>query len=263
MKNPIYYLATLLIFLSYSCATIFTGTKAKIKIKSNVSGLEFKVNGNPVKFNEKKSQIAFSKKIKSPLLEISRPGYEPQKLALTRNKLSWNILNGTNISVGPCLVALGVLFANGSLNGESIDDKGVSTPIDNTSYAMPFYGLGGLMMVSAIVDYASGAQNNIAHKELEFDMIPTPGRVKAENMEVIACNSLSFKIKTGSEIGNVYACGNKTFKLIKSYKWDESSNIEIEELKIQNLKKLSEMNQKFQIQINEYKQYKHKTYEHN
>ena len=228
-------IAFTLLALFSGCATIILGSKEKIKIKTNTPNVNISAGNN---FTLKGDSLLIIPKRKlNPQIVLSKQGYESQTFNLTSSKRgSWNSrLNASPIFFG----ALIWLFGNFKENLAATNNIGYqpSSPQYNNFDPTPYYILGEAIIaggiLSLIIDPITKAARTLTYKELAFDMIPIPAKMKKANMETISCTSAQIKISAGSEIGNVYRSNNGHFERAEKINWEETSDVSSDELGIQ------------------------------
>lgn len=210
-------LLSLLLLLSTSCATIFLGTREKIEIKTNVQGAEVKLNEKDIQYANQPLKI--SKRIKKPKIEVFKEGYETQTFEFTRSlRMGWLSMKSVEYTLGGTGIMLGGLFS-------AIIDGDASGPI--------LLGSGAALVIPAIVDDITKADQTFTHNELNFDLIPVPRRIEKDSLESIKCSSVNLKIKSGTDIITFYKSKNSKFIEDSKGAWQETSNIEIDEFIVQ------------------------------
>lgn len=211
---------------------MFLGGRESIKVVANVK--KPIVTGSIVEVELADSSgisIVISKGEKKPQIIISKEGYETQKFTLTRSKRQGvTTLSALSIGLGASGIMTGALLESTSRSMANSGLSGTNTP-QQVFNATPLYVIGGIMILSGIIDFASHASCTFSYKQLEFDMVPVPSN--ATNVESIACSSVNFKIQPGKQIGTVYRSKNGVFESEKNNNWEETANIAVEELEVQ------------------------------
>ncbi len=103
-----------------SCATLFTGTRDKIKFESDPPGAAVQLNGIDV--GTTPCEVAVRRKLKAPMATIKKEGYELRTFELT------NKLNGVSIINLFNLLGWGIDCASGAV--KKYDQKAYSIKLD-------------------------------------------------------------------------------------------------------------------------------------
>lgn len=220
----------LFVFLFSNCSTLFFGGRQKIAIKSNVSGLTIRTNDPDIGASFSQNEVTIKKSQKKPIITLSIQGYETQTFELTRTKSFFKSLMGAYAGVGgiTAIIVARTKYQTSLAFASSV----YSTPkpvFDPT----PYYALGGVLVVSAIVDLCTQANATFSYKELEFDMVPVPTKVTTPDVNFISCDGVNIKIQPGKKIGTHYEWKSGNFAEDKSITWDQTSNVNLEDLEVQ------------------------------
>jgi hypothetical protein len=219
VKNIHYLLVFLL--LNSSCSTILFGTKEKIKITTNVQGIDIELNGKPVARNADSSYVLkVSKRSRTSFLKITKEGYDPQSFTFNRSSRS-----------GPkTLDVLGLIAGGGLLiTGTALSQNPIP---EEAAKAAPALAVGAALFFPALTDLILKAANTFVHKSLYFNLNPSPRNVTDKDYESILCASVNIKLLPGTVIGNSFIQSGGSFVKKGNYTWEETSNLSIEDLTV-------------------------------
>jgi serine protease Do len=236
MKKSSGLLLIAVCFLFTQCYTIFTGTRVRVAVSTNVTNPVIKLNDKVLPASDGTVQvISISKKMKQPKLEVSAEGYEPQVFTITRSKkMGQSMMAMMGIVLGSSGILTGVMIETIFNAESSIPTSTLYTPpVEEKTNTMPYYVGGALLMLSGIVDLSSGACNTFAHRKLHFDLAPVPKNAMGDKADYISCSSVNFKIQPGKKIGTVYRSRSGEFNRDKDKIWEETSNVNVTDMEVQ------------------------------
>lgn len=196
------------LLLFTNCATIFFGKKEYIQIKTNVANPTIKINDVVVpKANDTLERLAFylSKRIESPTLELSAPGYQQIKFEFTRTPLKLYRHLGRTVGI---IVGLSIV-------------SGVSS---ETGYYNPLTALGVLGILgipvgtSYLVDRKTQASNTFSFKQIELNLLKTQ-KPPLNNTINLSCSSFSLALKTNDVIGHTFETKHRAFNYKSEILW--------------------------------------------